>query len=572
MSSRYRHATDRDFDIVVVGAGMFGACIAHNAAQRGYSVAIVDKGDFGAATSSNHYKMIHGGIRYLQHLDLPRLRESSLDRATLLKVAPHLAQPLPIVFPTYGHGRRSKALMRAAMLAYDILTLDRNRKTQMVDRKIPSGSVLSRDELLNMFPGVRKDGLTGAAVFYDGQMYNPARMVLAFIQSAMKNGAVALNYARVDQLISEDARVIGCRVTDVPTGESFNIRGRIVVNATGPWGDSLLSEDIGLDAMPEFSFSRDLAFVVDKSLSPTHAIGCQIDSADSDAILDRGGRHLFLVPWRDKTLVGVWHRHYESGPEGIAVSDEELQEFVDEINAAYEGLDISTADIRRVNTGLVLFGSKDDQNASGEHSFAKRSLVIDHSKNGVDGLVTVVGVRATVASSVAEETVDLVDRKIGAENVQTSDRWQPIFGGEFESFATLTEEIRQQLPSKSRQVATAIAHNYGSEYANMFSCASNSDYLETLGDTNVVAAEVINAVRNEMAINLEDVMLRRTELATAGHPGANVIEKVASLIGRELGWNASETDAQIHSVRELIDNLGPWQMVQESSQIGTGHA
>lgn len=567
MTTRYSQLVDREFDVVVIGAGMFGACIAYAAVQRGLSVAVIDKGDFAAATSSNHLKVVHGGIRYLQHLDLVRLRESSWDRSNLLRIAPHLAYRIPIVFPTYGYGSRSKTLMRAGMFAYDMLTLDRNRGIHLSKNRIPNGSVLGKQELLEMFPGAQEKGLTGAAVFYDGQMYNPARLVLAFLQSAILKGAVATNYIKADRLLRDGTRIVGCGATDVPSGRQFEIKGRVVINAAGPWAHRLLDDGLGIKLSPVPSFSRDLSFVVKKSINSSHAIGCQTESADSDAILDRGGRHLFLVPWRGMTLVGVWHRLTAVNPDEIAVSREELQLYLDELNSIYNGLQLRLSDITRVNTGLTLFGSKDEQDPSGAHSFAKRSMVVDHSKNGLDGLVTVIGVRATVACSVAEETIRIVEKKLHKKVHRMSSTWKPIHGGVISDFDALVDDIRHQLPSDNESLATAIAHNYGSEYSELFACADDALLLTALNGTNVMAAEGIHAVRNEMAISLEDVVLRRTELGTAGDPGVGVIERIAEVVGRELGWDSIETAKQVRSVRKTIEQGGPWEMFEKSAEL-----
>lgn len=570
MKDRRNELPDRKFDILVIGAGMFGACIAWSAALRGYSVAVIDKGDFANATSSNHYKFIHGGIRYLQHLDLVRLRESSREKSALIRIAPHLAYPMPIVFPTYGHGRRGKALMQAAMLAYDILTLDRNRGIEDPTRRTPNGSVLDRDAVLKMFPGTPADGLTGAAVFYDGQMYNPARLVLAFLRSAASRDAVLANYVSADSMMRERNEIVGCQATDIHSGNKFQIRARMVINAAGPWGHHLFREHADLMPKPEPNFSRDLAFVVNKSVCPTHAIGCQASSTDSDAIMDRGARHLFLVPWRGMTLVGVWHRYTLEHPDEISVSKEELQDYVDEINGAYNDLNICADDITMINTGHILFGPKSAQGPEKEHSFAKRSLLVDHANNGIEGIVTIVGARATVARGAAEKTLDLVQRKLGDKIGRSNTETERIYGGNFDDFAALVESIQAELPPESRHAAKSIAHNYGSEYAAVLECASGSDFKNIIGNSSVIEAEAIHAVRHEMAKTLADVVLRRTELGTGGDPGSKAIRHVAGIVKNELGWDQAETDAQILSVEAILRQRGPWNFVEKLPEMETG--
>ncbi len=177
--------TEKEFDLIVVGGGIFGACAAWDAALRGMSVALVERGDFCEATSANHFKIIHGGIRYLQHGDIYRIRESSRERSALLRIAPHLTKPLPIAIPTYGHGLQGKELLKIGMSLFDLLTFDRNQHVRDLGQHIPSSWFMSREECLNSFPGLDQNGLTGAGIFCDGQIYNPPRLALSFIQSAV---------------------------------------------------------------------------------------------------------------------------------------------------------------------------------------------------------------------------------------------------------------------------------------------------------------------------------------------------------------------------------------------------
>src|SRR5690606_3775519 len=217
---------ERVFDVLIIGGGIFGACAAWDASLRGLSVALVERTDFAAGTSANSYKFVHGGIRYLQHADLPRLRRSCHERSAFLRVAPHLVSPIPVVIPTYGTGRQGKAFLGAGMLLYDALTLDRNLGIADPQRRIPLSRFLDAATVTDMFPGVQTADLTGAAVFCDGQMYNPTRLVLAFIRSAVENGAVAVNYAEAEKLTSSEGTVQGARVRDHLTGDFMDVRAR----------------------------------------------------------------------------------------------------------------------------------------------------------------------------------------------------------------------------------------------------------------------------------------------------------------------------------------------------------
>ena len=247
----------KEYDLIVIGGGIFGICAVWDAALRGLSVALLERGDFSHATSANSFKLVHGGIRYLQHADIARVRESSRERSVLLRIAPHLVHPLPIIMPTYGNGMRGKETLRIGLLLYDILTFDRNRGIRDPKRRIPPGRIISRQECLEVFPHLEHQGLTGAAVFYDAQMYNPTRLALAFLKSAVEAGVDAANYVQVTEFIRDRNRVIGVKAEDTLTGNDLEIRGKVVVNAAGPWAYRLLNRSLGVRPSSSPSFSRD---------------------------------------------------------------------------------------------------------------------------------------------------------------------------------------------------------------------------------------------------------------------------------------------------------------------------
>src|SRR5688572_27269723 len=185
---------DGEFDLAIIGGGAFGAAAAWDASLRGLKTVLIERKDFGGGSSAECFKMVHGGIRYMQHADIRRLRSSSHERSSLLRIAPHLVSPLPIVIPTYGRGRKGKLFLGAGMRMYDALTLDRNAGIPDESRRIHASRFLGRSDVRELFPDIDDAGLTGGAVFEDGQMYNPPRLVLAFVSSAVEAGAVACNY------------------------------------------------------------------------------------------------------------------------------------------------------------------------------------------------------------------------------------------------------------------------------------------------------------------------------------------------------------------------------------------
>jgi glycerol-3-phosphate dehydrogenase len=536
----------KSFDLLVVGGGIFGACAACDAAQRGLRVALIERGDFCSAASANSFKLVHGGLRYLQHADLRRVRESSAARRAFLRVAPHLAHPLPIVVPTYGNGMKSKWAMATAMTVYDALTFDRNEGIPDPSRHIPRGRLLSRSEVLDRYPGLDPEGLTGAAVFFDGQMYNPPRLVLAFVKSAAEAGAVTANYVEATRFLRTGQRVDRIEARDRLTGRILNIRARCVLNAAGPYAEGLLERGLGRGISPT-QWSRDAYFVVARPLvEGSAALALPSRTRDPEALLSRGARHLFLIPWRKYTLAGVWHKVYQGDPDHYSVSDEELDQFVEEIRSSYGGLDITPDDISIWNAGLIPFGENDPE--ARDLKFGHRSRLVDHeAEQGLRGLVTLIGVRFTTAPCEAVKAVDLVIRKTGATAAQSKLTRTPVDGGDIRDFQSLVTEVRSAREvSLPAPFADALVHNHGSRYRRVLDLVQERRELgEPIGSSTVLKAEVVYAVREEMARTLADVLLRRTDLGSGEYPGEPALRDSARLMARELGWNEVKVEREI---------------------------
>lgn len=539
---------EREFDLIVIGGGIFGACAAREAARRGLSVALLERGDFSGATSAQSFKMVHGGMRYLQHADLRRVRQSSADRHTLLRDAPHLVRPLPVVVPTYGHGIRGKAALRAAMATYDALTFDRNRGIPDPRRRIPRGRCLSRAEVLDRYPGLPEDGLTGAGVFSDGQMINPPRLVLAFVRSAADAGAVVANYVEVADLVVRNGRIMGVTARDLLGGGEISVRGRVTLNAAGPYAEGLLSA-AGLPLADRTPWSRDAYFVVDRPLVPgPAALALPARTSDPDALLSRGPRHLFLVPWHGATLVGVWHAVYQGDPDGYTVREEELGEFIDEINAAYGGLGLTLDDISLWNAGLIPFGENDP--TSRDLRFGHHSRLIDHAgDHGVEGLITLIGVRYTTGPSDAARAVALALDKLGFRAARPEPA--PVHGGDEPDVARLVSGVLAGGPPDVPPAALrALAHNHGSAVDRVLALArERPDLASTLTGSTVLRAEVVHAVREEMAMTAADVVFRRTDLATARHPGLAALGECVELIALEAGWDGERQRRELAGIQ-----------------------
>ncbi len=523
----------RRFDLVVVGAGIYGSAIAWDAASRGLSVAIVDRGDFGGATSANSLKTVHGGLRSLQRAAFRDMREFIRERNILGRIAPHLIQPVSFIVPTYRHPLRNKPLMRAVMAVNDAIAWDRNAGLDPT-RRLPAGRVVTRDECLRLMPGIDPAGVTGGAVWHDCQMYNSDRLTLAFVSSACRAGAVAANYAEATRLVLDGRRVDGVEVRDRLSGDIVRVRAAWVVNAAGPWGWTLLGSWLphaGALASPPV-FSKALNLVFDMSPAP-HALGSLVDS-----------RFLFLVPWRGVTMAGTSHETWAGRPDDSAPTWRDVRTFQAEVARAFPRAGVDTAEVRLVHHGLL--PARLDR--GGEARLLKGSLVIDHGRDGVDGLMSALGVRYTTARATAEQVVDALATRLGRPALPCRTRTTPLTGGDTGSISAFEARCRQVLPRRLDDAAIArLGRSYGTDVGTL---AQLMDADAALGSPlspscPVTKAEVMFAVRREMAVRLGDVLRRRTDAGSAGHPGADAVAAAAAVMAGELGWTASRVDEEI---------------------------
>lgn len=538
MSRNFAALDSRVFDVLVIGGGIFGACAAWDATLRGLSVALVERSDFCSGVSANSYKFVHGGIRYLQHGDLWRLRQSAAERSALLRIAPHLVEPIPIVIPTFEGVRQGKPLLGAGMLLYDALTLDRNLGIRDPSRRIPLSRFMNRADVLRLFPNLPRKDLTGAGIFCDGQMYNPTRLVLAFVRSAIEHGAIATNYAEAEKLVLSDSAVEAVRVRDTLSGEVVEVRAKTVLNAAGPWAPWLLAEIDRDKGALKGSYSRDACFVVRRRFPHEYSLALQGRTRDPDALLSRAARHLFLTPWRGYTLCGVWHRVWSRHPDDVRVTADEIERFLAELNAAMPGLDIQLNDVTMWNAGLVPFG--DNEIGASDLRYGKRSHVIDHAEvHGLENLVSLIGVRYTMARADAGRAVDIVCSKIDPKLGPSSTHKVPLHGAGFERFEALVAATMRTIgDSAGRDAAHALAHNYGTEYRSVLGLADEPGIGRgCLPGSTTFRAEIAYAVREEMAVHLTDIVFRRTDLGTGGHPGPKALQEAAVLAANELGWD-----------------------------------
>ncbi len=540
--------TAAKYDVLVIGAGITGACVALDCAQRGLSVALVEKHDFGEAASANSLKVLHGGIRYLQHFDIPRLRESCAERAAFLRIAPQHTRAVPFMMPTYGHAIRGKEVFGAALGMLRLLTLDKISILDESPHSFPIGGFLSRQSVRSRFPYVQERNLTGAGIFYDGQVTDPTRLVLSIVRSAVDNGATAINYCGVTGLQIQDNRIDKVLAEDRLTDDPLELCADMVVNATGPFSSRLSQQLIPDYPGFEMPLSRDMAFVLNRRFDREYAVALQTVHKDHDALINRGNRHIFMVPWHDRTLIGVDSKFFQTNPYDLDVGEDEIELFLREINSSLVDDHLSRDDIQSVYAGLLPCEGQDP--GSGEVCYGKRSLIIDHSGDcGLLNMLSVAAVRLTIGRKVAEKATDLVVSRLERKAPACRTTTTPVWGGDISDFTGLREEAARALSaSKCEGNAERLVRLYGSRVKDVLAVAEEARYKTCIGGTNASKCEVVHAIRSEMAVHLADYIMRRSELSWSGKVAEEVIEECADLFADELGWDAAKRKDEIADV------------------------
>jgi glycerol-3-phosphate dehydrogenase len=418
--------TARTFDVLVVGGGIYGLTIAYDAAQRGLSVALIERNDFGSGASFNHLRTIHGGLRYLQTLDLARARESVRERRTLARIAPAAIRPLAFVLPLAASIRQGKAALHAGFLLD--LALSRHRNDGLpLSHHLPSGRVLDGDEALAQFPALSRPMLQGAAVWYDYVTTEADRLTLSWGLAAAAHGAVLANYVEANQLTVEGGRALGVRAIDRRGDRALEISARVTVNATGGAIDRLLSAS-GIAAGSPVLRAINL---VTTRRAPEFALGGRGPS----------GRTLFLVPWKERALFGTWESGWPCEPDDVAVSAEEVVAFLTEINYAFPSITLTVDDVALVHRGVVPALVRRD----GRAVLQGHEQIRDHADRGVEGLVSVAGTKYTTARAVAERVTNRLYTKLRRSPVPCRTADEPLPFSTATGDALLTQAARNEM-------------------------------------------------------------------------------------------------------------------------------
>lgn len=521
------------YDVAIIGGGIYGAAMAWEAALRGLSVALVEKDDFGGGASANSLKTIHGGLSYLQNADVARMRMSVFERSTLLQIAPHLVHVLPVLVPTYRSVPGERAALSLAVRLNNLLTSDRNRAYDPL-KHVPDARLISKHETLALAPGIDERGLTGGLVFYNGQVQNTERLTLAFIQSAVNAGAEAANYAEAIGFLREGDRVTGITICDRIDGDTFNVHAKTVINTAGAWIPFVQGL---LHGQPSpFKMTKAINLVVRRALFNDYAV----------AINGEKWRY-FVSPWRGRSLIGTEYLPYDGDRLAFTARRDEVEAFLEAINRVIPSARLTLDDVGFVHRGLLPVKEANAQSRTVK--FSKYPRITDHAEQGVPGLFSVEGVQFTTARAVAETTLDRVFKSWGQQPVPSVSASTPLHGGELERVEDfLQSELKRDTFGVSVDALRRLIVNYGSEYRRVLAFLGDTRLKESLA---LLRAEIIHAIRLEMALKLADVILRRTDVGTAEPPSEEILSFCANIMRHELGWSEARTRSEVESVRAV---------------------
>ena len=484
------------YDLLVIGGGINGAAIAHLAAKRGLKVALLEKGDFASGASSKSTKLIHGGIRYLENLEVDLVWESLRERHIQLETAPHLVKPLPFVIPVYEGDKRPLWMMQLGVFLYDLLA----GKYRVKPRKN-----LTREEVIRLEPGIEQKGLKGGVLYYDAQM-DDARLCLENVLMAAQYGAHVANYVKVVSFVNENGRVAGVRAHDMLGIKAFEVRAKRVICAAGPWTNDLLRLDIP-NAKKKVRTTKGIHIVYKGEISK-HAvlIGSQSDR-----------RIFFVIPWMGNSLIGTTDTDYVASPDKVTVEKEDIDYLMHESKRVFPGVDFGPEKILATFAGLRPLVRQ-----GGSASKVSRKHLFYSSKSGV---IFVVGGKYTTYRKVAEDCMNRIHKIYEKETFA-------VYGS---GAITETVEAAAARLGLDREVVRSLMDLYGTRYKDVLKLVEKDPGLkEKVSDPPpVIKAQLVYSVETEMARTVEDITDRRLSLVFRGPVSAKTLAAIHAVLPKK---------------------------------------
>ena len=543
MSARptMQHLAEPRYDLIVIGAGINGAAIARDAAMRGLSVLVLDKHDIASGTTSWSTRLIHGGLRYLEHAEFPLVRESLRERERLLHNAPHLVEPLPLILPIYEGAKRGPAMIRLGMGLYDVLSFDKS-----LDRH----HMLSRKETIRRLPGLNAVGLKASARYYDAQITFAERLVVEQVRSAAQHGARFRTYCKVDRIVTEGAVVRGVEATDLRDGTSAVFRAKTVLNVTGPWVDCLLDE-----VPSQYRPDRQMG-----GTKGSHIVVAPFNSAPVESLYVEAksdGRALFIVPWNGNYLIGTTDLRYDGDLDDVRTSDDEIAYLIQETNALFPHANLTRDRLLFCYSGVRPL----PYTPTGSTAAITRQHQVKSHAPRLIGLWSIIGGKLTTHRQLAEEAVDKICAAIG------SDAKCATINAPFPGAAGIAPEayaaaLRRDAPLPI-QTSNRLAGLYGAMADEIVAIAMQEPSLaEVIDETSgAIAAEVIYGFEREGALTLEDLLMRRTMLGLNAEMAVGIDRRAVGIARKFLGWDATRADEELAAYHTHLERFRPASLV-----------
>lgn len=534
-----------DYDVLVIGAGITGAWVALECVLRGLRTIVIDKNDFGSQTSSSSSRLLHGGIRYLQQLKFQKVIESAMERAYYQNAAPHLCNHLSFLIPTYRNFKKGRFYLGSGLALYEKLIRKQNQLIDLDDKKFQSGRYIDAQQLSEILPDMNPN-ITGAFVFQESQMPNSERMTLAVIESVMKCGGHALNYVKAAGFIRQDNSTCGAIIIDQLNGKTMRCRARVTVNACGPWINSV-NNQIGIDnrLQPNTGYSQGSHIIVPRILAD-YALALPSGYSGNNA-LDRGGRHIFIIPWNNHSLIGTSYRTIGEDIDDLNLHDEEINQLIDTVNQHFPSICLNRKKIVHSFSGiyplLATNIDKDIYQGSGEYK------VIDHQQiTGDPGLVSALGAKYTTARLMGEKVTDVLVAKLGKGKDSAQTRKFKLVSTPQDDLNAYTVTLQNTYKSTlDKNIISALIGKYGTNARRILAmCEKEKDLCRPLSSKlSDITAQLYYAVHDEMAVSLEDVMLRRTHLGIFDH-NLQTTQNCANIMASLLDWDEEKKRSEIH--------------------------
>jgi len=520
------------YDLAVIGAGINGAGIARDAALRGLSVLVLDKGDACNATSAASSRLIHGGLRYLEHGELPLVYESLHERRCLRRIAAHLVEPLRICIPIYKGSKRGRSVIRLGMIAYDLLSWQKS---------LPRHEMLGREAIRHAEPGLRADGLVAAARYFDAQVTYAERLVLENLLAARAAGAELRTYATVTQIAVEGGAVASLSYEDGMSGEATRVFPRAVVNAAGPWVDDVL-------ATTGLRFPRLIGGTKGSHIVVSRFAGAPQDAFYVEAAAD--GRPVFILPWNGLFLIGTTDIRYDDNLSKVRASAAEVDYLLAETNRVFPAAGLTRGHVHYAYAGVRPLPRR----SKGPESAITRRHIIKSHHDVARGLISIIGGKLTTYRSLAEQALGKVGRALGRRlpECRTHDTLLPGAFGRAEARQRLAATAVLAEPGIDRLLGI-----YGGRAAGIAALiGSRPELARCLDETaRVTAAEIAFVVAEEMPRTLTDIVHRRTMIGLDADQGRPLYGEIAALAAAEFGWSDAQRQAELQALHSYSDSL-----------------